>query len=159
MAKKQTVSVSVDVDGEEIKRLIEMRVADQVSHEFEKVFVEIIRAEVTKLVDGLTRKHVEKAVADALDEGWQATNSYGEAIGPKIGLKGRIAEMLTKPVSGYSSDRTTRAEKIVSETVDAALRNEFGKELKAAQAQFRQALDAKIAESFTATIKGALGLK
>lgn len=158
MRKMQSASVSVEVDTDHIQDVIERRIAEKVQEQFDSVFDDVIRQRVTELVDGITRKQVEKAVTDALDEGWQATNSYGEAVGPKVGIKGRLGEMLTKNVGDYNN-RMTQADKLAKEVIDATLRSEFGKEIKAAQERFKKALDAEIAERFTATIKSALGLR
>lgn len=158
MAKRHTANVTVDVDTDEIKRLVEMRLADKVSEQFDRVFDDIIRRKVTELVDDITRRQIEKAVTDALDEGWQSTNSYGEAIGPRVGLKGRIADMLSKTTGDYNN-RMTQADKITKDVIDSAFRSEFGKEIKAAQENFKKAVDAEIAGRFTSTIKSALGLR
>lgn len=157
MAKKHT-TISVEIDTDEIKRQMELRIEDKVSGQFDRAFDEVIREKVSDLVDGITRVQIEKAVAAALDEGWQATNSYGEAVGPRIGVKGRIAEMLSKNVGDYNH-KMTRAEQLTKEVIDTALRAEFGKEIKEAREKFKAAVDAHIAEQFTQTIKSALGLR
>lgn len=158
MAKKQIAQVSVEIDTEHIRDVIERRIAEKVQEQFDDVFDAAIRKRVAELVDDITRKQVEKSVTEALDEGWQATNSYGEPVGQKIGIKGRLGEMLTKNVGDYNN-RMTHADKLTKEVIDATFRAEFGKEIKAAQERFRQALDAEVAGRFTATIKAALGLR
>jgi hypothetical protein len=156
--KPNVAQVTVEVYTDAIKAHVEERIANQIEALFERTLSDTVAHRVTELVDNLTRKQIEKAVTDALEEGWQTTNSYGEPIGPRIGLKGRIADMLSKQVGDYNN-RQTRGEQLTKEVIDAALRDQFGKELQAARERFKKQLDEVVAAKFTETIKSALGLR
>lgn len=158
MAKKQNVQIPIDVDVADIGRIIGQRVEAAVCQHFDAAFKDAIKGQVADLVKSVTVKRIEAAVDAALEEGWQGTNTYGEPIGPKLGLKGRIAEMLTKQEGDYNR-RVTRVDRIAAETIDAALRAEFGKDITAARERFKAQLDAVVAAKFTETIKAALGLR
>lgn len=156
--KPNTAQVTVEVYTTDIKEHIERRIAEAVEAQFENSLSEMISARVAQLVDDISHEHIRKAVEDAITDGWQQTNTYGEPVGPKVGLKGRIAELLSKQEGSYDH-RKTRAEKIAEEAIDAALRAQFGKEIEAARKQFKEKLDGVIAAKFTETIKSALGLR
>jgi hypothetical protein len=141
-----------------IKAHIEERIAEQIERLFTKSLDEAVHARVTELIDTVSKEQIRKAVTDAIAEGWQPTNTYGEPHGAKVGLKGRIADMLTKQVGDYNS-RTTTAEKLIKEVIEAELRGAFGKEIASAREKFKSQLDATVAAKFAETIKAALGVR
>lgn len=158
MKKSQAQTVTVDIDLTLVATHVEESVQSALTLQVEAMLAEAVKEKVHALVDGITRREIEKAVKSCLDDGWQTTNSYGEPIGPKLGLKGRIAEILTKQEGDYNR-RVTRVQKIAAEVIDAAFRAEFGKQIKEAQQQFKQQVDSVVAAKFTETIKAALGLR
>lgn len=155
---KSTATVAVEVHTEAIKLHLEQRLADAVEAQFESTIADMIRDRVAELIDDVSRDFIRKAVTDAVNDGWQQTNSYGEAYGPKVGLKGRIAEMLSKQEGDYNR-RESRVEKIAREVLEQSLHAEFGKELSAARERFKAQVNEVVAAKFTETIKAALGLR
>lgn len=131
--------------GEQMKRYLDDKIAG---------LADVI---VREQFDVAIKDRINAAVDEALAEGWQKTDSYGCAVGPKIDLKGRISEALTKPDGGYG--RPTLVDMKIKESVTKALDQSFAAEIEAAKKRVRAEIEGVLSGKVTEALKGALGIR
>lgn len=123
----------------------------------DKQIAELVSGAAEERVEKIADEEIRAAVVAKIAEGFQPTNSFGEARGQPVTLKARIGEMLTQNVGGYN-DKTTRVEKLTKDVIEHVLRAEFAKEIEAARAAFRKALDEELTVKIRDTMRLALGI-
>jgi len=152
------MDLTITVTGWEANQMAE-QVAGKLYEELERLVRRRFDEQVDKQIDDLVAvvgaDRIEAAVEKALAEGWPRTNTYGENVGERIGLKERIAEILFKP-TGY--DRKTYVDEVCAKTVEAVMRGELGKEIEAARDSLRKALNDAVKEKLATAVKGAFGI-
>ncbi len=125
-------------------------------------------AMIAKLSGDVVREHFDDtikariagAVDDVLAAGWTRTDSYGNATGERLDLKGRISEIITdKKEERYGQPKLTLSEKLVKDQIEKTLNRELTSEIEAARKSLRSQLDAVVSGKVAETIKTALGLK
>ncbi len=129
------------------------RKADRV--DMEAVLKRVLQGRIAPAVDEAIKGRIEREVDAIFEEGWVATNQWGEPENDRkpVGIRARIATMLSK---SNSYDRPSTADNIIQKeikhAVEAAVETErraFQKELKAWKSQkmsdkLRAALDGSI---------------
>lgn len=113
---------------------------------------------IREFFDTTVKARIESCVDEVLAEGWQVTDHYGSACGPRVDLKGRISDMLLKANGTVDRRTTTMVQQIAHETIQRVVTNEFAKEIDAARVELRKQLDAVVAGKFSETLKKAMGL-
>lgn len=147
-------------DRDRLHALLVERLETEIETLFNAKLAEVVEERVLAMVDKVAEGTVRPLVDEAIAEGWQKTNEYGEPRGPKQTLKERIAAMLTENVSrGYGSDAQTRAEKIASGIVEDVFRKEFANEIEAAKKKARGLFESKVQERLGEAIKQAFGVR
>lgn len=122
----------------------------------DQIAEEAIRAHFDEAIKARIVETVDKVLA----EGWQVTNQYGEARGPKVDLKARITELLTKPANdGFGGKAVTEIERQVKKAVDEGLAKELGKEVEAAKKSLRAQLDSAVNGKLAEAVKAAMGIR
>lgn len=115
---------------------------------------------VRERFDRVVTERIAAAVDVVLDNGWTATDNYGNAKGPRVDLRGHISELLhDKKSEGYNKPSYTLAERLVTDKVSEVFSKELNKEIEAARAALRVQLDGMITTKFAETLKAALGLR
>lgn len=117
---------------------------------------ERVEAAVDERLSRLADEHLREAVAQIVREGFQQTNSYGEATGPRVTLKDRIGQYLA---GRDSYDRKSRIDAVFEKLLGEALNRELGEELKRAREAFRAQVDGVLQAKLTESLRSALGLK
>lgn len=118
---------------------------------------EVATSYTRNAIDEKIKVRISEAVDAVLAEGWQRTDEYGTARGPKVGLKERISELMLKAGSSY--DRDNAIDKQIKASVSSVLTNEFQKEIDAAKAKVRAELDSVLSGKVTEALKSAMGLR
>lgn len=115
---------------------------------------------VRNALDEAIKARIAAAVDDVIAEGWQMTNEYGEARGPKVDLKSRVTDLMLKATRDpYRSEPAMNAiDRQVKAVVETYVAKELTGELDKARKQLREQLDAVVSARFTDTLKKALGL-
>lgn len=127
--------------------------ADRV--DMEAVLRKALEGRIATAVDEAINWRIEREVAAIFEEGWIATNSWGEPEnnGKPVGIRARIASMLSKKDRYDSSSYANSIiQKQITQAVEAAVETErraFQTELKAWKSQkmsdkLRAALDGSI---------------
>lgn len=152
------MELTITVTGYEAERMADAVVA-RLNEELEGLvrrrFDERVEKQIDDLVAAVGADRIEAAVETALAEGWTRTNTYGENVGKRIGLKERIAEILTNK-TGYEGK--TYVDLVVAKTVAEVLRGELSKEIDAARDNLRKALNDAVKEKLATAVKGAFGI-
>lgn len=112
---------------------------------------------VREKFDEVVGMRIANAVDEVLAEGWVKTDEYGGARGPRVDLKARIGEFLSKK-DRYDSHHNV-IDKAVKEAVDKTLSGSFKTEIDAAVKSLRSQLDAAVSDKFVSAIKAAMGVK
>lgn len=135
------MKITVEAENWEEHRIAEFianKVQAHVDEHMDGAIHNAAQRAVDKAVERFGEEVIRAAVVEAIAEGWQKTNTYGEPIrGEKVSLKERIAKLIEEPVGDYNR-RQSRIEKLVGETVEATLRDEMKKELSEVRTAFRQ---------------------
>lgn len=114
---------------------------------------EIAEERVKDKLDEIAESALAPLVAEVIATGWPRTNSYGEPVGNRIGVRERIGELL-----GVGR-RDGRSGDWLDQRLHEALNGEFKKEIEAARAKFRAALDEALTAKLRDTLREALGLR
>lgn len=139
-------------DRSELAKLL----AKGVGQKIERLAAEAVREHF----DATIKARIESTVDEVLAEGWRKTDSYGNATGDRVDLKGRINEVITTKVrDGYSGPQYTLSEKLVADSVKEVMTSGLKHELEAARKSLRDQLDTAVTAKVAATIKEALGLR
>ena len=126
----------------------------------EKTVIKRVQRAVDEQVTKVTEEHVKAAVAAVLAEGWQKTDNYGSPSGPKMDIKARVGETLTKlQGDSYSSNRKNLVDAIIEQAVAATLKTEFDKVIADARDKFKSMIDGVVTAKLNETLKSALGLR
>lgn len=133
--------------GKHLRSYFEVKVAELAEQAVRRVFDEQIRARIVEAIDAV------------LAAGWEETNSYGERVGTKLDLKGRIGKLLLES----RGDSYSRNPSIMDATVKAAIEGFLGREfqpvIEAAKENLKKCLDAKVMKTVSDTITNAVGLR
>lgn len=106
-----------------------------------------IRRRVQGVRDELIRELVRPLLVEAIGAGVQRTNTFGEPTGPPKPLRELIvAEAKAALNKREYHDRPTFAEKVISEEVQRAIREELQAEIKAESDKAKAAIRAKAAD-------------
>lgn len=143
---QDTVSVHVDVDiganvdairAQIIKRAA-VHMLQQVSPygDGDECFTSLgrdMRGEITKAISAEVQKIVGPAVAAALDEGVQRTDTYGSPVGPKLTLREVIVDEAQKVLAKKIEvrDNYARSESVIEQVVRSEVQRTLVDELKA----------------------------
>jgi len=132
-------------------------VVQAVAKRFEKGIAEKVTAAIEQRVEALVNEITEARIADEVErllrDGFQETDSYGSARGPKKTVGQIIIEMLTKK-DQYSS-RYNDLPSIVSDVV----RKRFDTEVEEGAKRLRASIDDTIRGKVNEALQSALGLK
>lgn len=136
----------------------------QPNKQIDRVIRETVIAKVRKSLDeaigSVTGEYIRAAVADVMAEGWSKTDNYGCQVGPKLTLKDRISETLTKlQGDSYSSNRKNLIDAVIENAVSNAFKTDFAKTIEDAKVKFKAALDGTIAAKLQEALKSSLGLR
>ncbi len=136
------------------------KLGEQMKHYLDSKIAELADVLVREQFDKVVIQRIAAQVDAVLAEGWQVTNQYGEARGPKVDLKGRITELLLKPGrdSYGNGESMTPIDRQVKAAIDGLIGKEFAKDIETARKSLKAQLDASVAAKFTDTLKKALGL-
>lgn len=140
------------IEGSNHRTRLDQRIADVITKRVQRAVDE----QVTKV----TEEHVKAAVAAVLAEGWQKTDGYGSPSGPKMTIKDRVGETLTKlQGDSYHSNRKNLVDAIIEQAVATALKTEFDKVIADARDKFKAQIDSVVSAKLNETLKSALGLR
>jgi hypothetical protein len=128
---------------------------------FEARIKETVQSMVKDALDDAIRQTIATQVRAIMEEGYQPVDDRGRPSGARRTLRDIVLDALTVRVrrNSYSSDTVTVAERVTADTLEEALKRDFGKEISDATTRFRQQVDALIQGKFTETIKAALGMR
>jgi hypothetical protein len=151
------MQITINIEGYEADK-IAGKVIDQLAGNLESEVREAITEQTTAIVARVAGQQADAIVAAAIDEalreGWQRTNLWGEPVGGKITLKERIVAALHS-ADNYNSGRDFIT-KFAKDATEKTLREEFKSEIEDARKAFRAAVDemlnAKLRESLRATL-------
>ncbi len=133
----------------------------QPNKQIDRVIRETVIAQIRKRLDetilAITKEHITTAIESILAEGWQKTDDYGQARGPKLTLKDRIAEQIASVRDQYN--RKTWLDELVQKRLEETFTKEFAKPIEEAKAKFRSMLDGTIAAKLQEALKSSLGLR
>lgn len=106
--------------------------------DLEKLLSRVLESRIAEAVDALISERIQREVDEIFEQGWVATNQWGEPErdhAPRIGIKDRIAAQLSKKQDyGRGSKLENILHKAVEKAVTSAVETEsreFKKELKA----------------------------
>ena len=159
-AAAPSAKISVEGDPEVTRAIIEAVAARYRQHadtRITKAIDEKIASSVEESVAQICREVIKPEIVRTVEEGWQRTNSYGENVGGKIGIKDRIGDMLNAK-DGYNRDRTW-IQKIAEETISKHLKDDFQKEINEAATALRKKLEGLVNDKFVTALKSSLGLR
>jgi hypothetical protein len=140
----------------ELGKQLGRAVGRAVNARIEQIAVSLVR----EAFDTAIVERIAAAVDAVLAEGWRKTNSYGDAVGDRVDLKGRISEViLEKKSEGYQGAKYTLAESLVRERVTEVMDRDLKAEVEKAKASLRAQLDAAVTAKFVETLKQALGVR
>lgn len=111
---------------------------------------------VRDAMNGEIAARLNMAIDNVLRDGWQTTNEYGEPKGPKLDLKARIGEVLSR-TDNYN--RKSIVSERIAELVNKVLHEEFGPVIEQAKKTLKEQLDTSVMTTVANTIKAALGLR
>jgi len=157
---KLTTRITIEADQWDDQRLSEMilgRVASTVEERTQKAIERRIETVVDKAFREVVEARVTAAVDAILTEGWQPTDGYGRADGPKKTLKDLVLGMLTAR-DRYDNNRSY-LDKSIADNVDKVLRGELGKAIEEAKAKVRETLDHAVMTKLQQALKEGLGLQ
>lgn len=121
-----------------------------------KMVKEAVENHLHSLVTELASAELTQEIRKAIAEGWDETDSWGNKRKHHT-IRDRLSAFLDGKDDSYN--RETRLQKAIKETVEAAVKNEFQKELELARKQFREQLDTVLNVKLRDTIAQAIGVK
>lgn len=134
--------------GKHLRVFFEAKVAELAEQALRRAFDEEIRARIASSIDAV------------LAAGWEETNSYGDRVGAKLDLKGRIGKLLTETRGdAYNRNSPSVMDATIKAAVDGFLGKEFQPVIDAAKAELKRCLDAKVMKTVSDTITNAVGLR
>lgn len=155
-----TDNVPVLFSAETARYLIDEALGGFVSNALESVrgtIDEAIQKHIEDTLVATTEEIITSRIVAAVDAvlegGWQRTNSYGEKMGPAIGLKERISEMLLKP-DDY--DRKPRIDKAIEAAVDRTMKEHLAVPIAAARKKYEELVDQKAIAAFGSLLRKAV---
>jgi hypothetical protein len=138
---------------------VQERVAQLLVEQVDAHAREAIRERVDRLIEerlgDVTTERMRGVLEEIIADGWQRTNNYGEAVGPKLGFRERATKELFEPTG---CNRARPIDDLFRETLNAALNKELGEVIKQATAQFRALVDETLQGKLRDALKSALGL-
>jgi len=130
---------------------------DSVQSTIDEAIQKHIEATLVATTEEIITSRIAAAVDAVLEEGWQRTNAYGEKMGPAIGIKERISEMLLKPdqlASDY--DSRTRIDKAIESAVERTMRDHLAGPIAAARKKYEELVDQKAIAAFGSLLRKAV---
>lgn len=153
------MKIEVTAEGWEEERIVDFVVqhlAERIEAGVEARIKERVDKVIGEKLETAVGDEIDKAVATAINEGWAASNRYGEPNGRVITTKERVSEWLAEKT--HYHNRISRREAALAKAVNAAIDKEFAGELKEIRESFRAQVDAALKAKLGETLRSALGL-
>jgi len=126
---------------------------DSVQSTIDEAIQKHIEATLVATTEEIITSRIAAAVDAVLEEGWQRTNAYGEKMGPAIGIKERISEMLLKP---DQYDSKTRIDKAIESAVERTMRDHLAGPIATARKKYEELVDQKAIAAFGSLLRKAV---
>ena len=147
------------IDEERVVRQVATMLYEQLHETLEGTAEAAVQSAIRAGVDGALSRIVEEklrpAVEAALAEGWQRTDKWGDLAGGRADLKTRIGELLEMRDDYH---RVRRIDAIAKETIEEALKKDFGETIDKAKAAFKAQVDGVIQAKLREALSTALGI-
>jgi hypothetical protein len=151
--------MNITIEGLEEGRFLEAlteEVAEKMHDQIETAIEEGIRPALERAVSRLADEALRPAVAAAIEEGWQPTDSYGRPNGPHQTLKDRLSAFLD--TKNQWSDRTLIGS-ITREVIEAAYKADLNGEIAKLKEGFRKQVDEALQAKFRDALAESVGIK
>lgn len=146
-----------EYDDEQIDNALVRAVNERASNmDLDEIARGVIGKRLTEAADTIIGAHLEREIKSMFEQGWIATNRWGEEEnhGRKVTLRDRIAVAM-KEGSRYSNEGTTIADRIQS-AVKKAVEAQVDKEMREFKKELKVWKNEKMTDKLRAALDGAI---